>query len=145
VDISKQVIMEAGTSSMELDFLFINFLAVLTLMLSMFLWETWAVYVRPLFIPRSEIEKLADKLLQQYEDEAEYIAFINEERAWRYFDYFERGKWLRVRKAISKRRPCCELICNPLPTGEGEVHRASALPQRRRSHHKCHRGQCRNR
>jgi hypothetical protein len=32
------------------------------------------------------------------------MAFIKEDRAWRYSDSFEQGKWRRVRKTIERLR-----------------------------------------
>jgi len=60
-------------------------------------WEVWLGQIRPRRIPQSEIEAIADELVLRYGDRAEEIALINEDRAWRYSDSFEQGKWRRVR------------------------------------------------
>jgi hypothetical protein len=44
-------------------------------------------------------------MLVQHADRAEQMAFIKEDRAWRYSDSFEQGKWRRVRKTIGRLRP----------------------------------------
>jgi hypothetical protein len=43
-------------------------------------------------------------MLARHRRRAEEMAFIEEDRAWRYSQSFERGKWLRVRKRIKERR-----------------------------------------
>jgi hypothetical protein len=43
-------------------------------------------------------------MLVQHANRAEQMAFIEEDRAWRYSDSFEQGKWRRVRKTIERLR-----------------------------------------
>jgi hypothetical protein len=43
-------------------------------------------------------------MLVQHADRAEQMAFTQEDRAWRYSDSFEQGKWRRVRKTIERLR-----------------------------------------
>jgi hypothetical protein len=43
-------------------------------------------------------------MLVQHADRAEQMAFIKEDRAWRYSDSFEQGTWRRVRKTIERLR-----------------------------------------
>jgi hypothetical protein len=69
-----------------------------------FLWELWARGIRPRLFPRAEIDALAAVMLAQHDDRAEEMAFIEEDRAWRYSDSFEQGKWRRVRKRIERMR-----------------------------------------
>lgn len=66
-------------------------------------WEVWHGFIRPRLIPRAEIEAIATELVARYGDQAEEIAFINEDRAWRYSDSFEQGKWKRVRFFLNRR------------------------------------------
>lgn len=68
-----------------------------------FLWVLWQGGVRPRLIPRAEIERLAAELIARHGDRAEEVAFIEEDRAWRYSDGFAQGKWRRVRKWIEGR------------------------------------------
>jgi hypothetical protein len=63
-------------------------------------WEVWQGQVRPRLIPKAEIEAIAAELVARYGDQAEEMAFINEDRAWRYSDSFEQGKWRRVRRTL---------------------------------------------
>jgi hypothetical protein len=64
------------------------------------LWELWEGSIRPLLVPRAEIDALSMAMLVQHADRAEQMAFIQEDRPWRYSDSFEQGKWRRVRKTI---------------------------------------------
>lgn len=66
-------------------------------------WEVWQGFIRPRRIPQSEIEAVASDLIAQCGQRAEEIAFINEDRAWRYSDSFEQGKWRRVRLFLNRR------------------------------------------
>jgi len=68
-------------------------------------WEVWEGQIRPRRIPQSEIEMLAADLVARYGDQAEEMAFINEDHAWRYSDSFEQGKWRRVRCFLSDHAP----------------------------------------
>ena len=68
------------------------------------LWELWEGTVRPLLVPRAEIDALSVAMLVQHADRAEQMASIQEDRARRYSDSFEQGKWRRVRKAIERLR-----------------------------------------
>jgi hypothetical protein len=68
------------------------------------LWELWEGSIRPLLIPHTEIDALSVAMLVQHADRAEQMAFIQEDRAWRYSDSFEQGKWRRVRKTIERLR-----------------------------------------
>lgn len=79
------------------------YLAFGAFVLAVFLWVEWQGRIRPLFIPRSEIERLADELVTAYGDRAEELAAIEEDRAWRYSQNFEQGKWRRVRKELERR------------------------------------------
>ena len=64
------------------------------------LWELWEGSIRPLLVPHEEIDALSVAMLVQHADRAEQMAFMEEDRAWRYSDSFEQGKWRRVRKTI---------------------------------------------
>jgi len=69
-----------------------------------FLWELWEGGIRPRLVSASEIDALATAMLARHGDRAEEMAFIEEDRAWRYSDSFEQGKWWRVRKRIERMR-----------------------------------------
>lgn len=79
------------------------FLAFSVVVLAAFLPVEWQGRIRPLFIPRSEIERLADELVTAYGDRAEELASIEEDRAWRYSESVEQGKWRRVRRELQRR------------------------------------------
>jgi len=64
------------------------------------LWVVWNGVVRPFLIPRHEIERLADELIERYGNRAEEIAHGEEHGAWRNSDGFGQGKWRRVRRWI---------------------------------------------
>lgn len=68
-------------------------------------WEVWQGFIRPRRIPQAEIEAVAADLIAQHGDRAEEMAFINEDRAWRYSDSFEQGKWRRVRRFLADHAP----------------------------------------
>jgi hypothetical protein len=61
------------------------------------------MFVRPALIKRAEIDRLASAMLAQHGDAAERMAFVEEDRAWRYSDTFEQEKWRRVRRAMRRR------------------------------------------
>mgnify|MGYP001793442326 CR=1 FL=1 len=65
------------------------------------LWEIWQGVVRPRFLPRQDIEEIAIKLQNAYGDDAYHNAKRNEDRAWRYGEAFEQGKWRRVAQFLA--------------------------------------------
>ncbi|CAN7237962.1 hypothetical protein LJR255_000921 [Pararhizobium sp. LjRoot255] len=71
--------------------------------LAVFLWVEWQGRIQPLFIPHAEIARLADELVTADADRAEELAAIEEDRAWRYSENFEQGKWRRVRRELERR------------------------------------------
>lgn len=84
-----------------------------------FLWEIWEGSIRPRLVSCAEIDALAAAMIARYGDRAEEMAFIEEDRAWRYSDSFEQGKWRRVRKCIEGMRrdvhPSVELSLSGRP------------------------------
>jgi hypothetical protein len=68
------------------------------------LWHIWDLSIRPRLIPVGDIKALADDMIANHGPRAEEIAFIEEDRAWRYSETFEQGKWRRVRKHIERVR-----------------------------------------
>lgn len=69
-----------------------------------FIWELWEGSIRPRFVTHEEIDALAASMRTRHGDRAEEIAFIEEDRAWRYSESFEQGKWRRVRRELKRRR-----------------------------------------
>lgn len=68
------------------------------------LWELWAGGIQPRLVPQAEIDALAAAMLDQHGHRAEEMAFVEEDRAWRYSESFEQGKWRRVRKRLERMR-----------------------------------------
>lgn len=67
---------------------------------------SWAIVegsIPPRFIPREDIEELADDIMRRYPADPEEAAFIEEHAAWHRSEDYEQGKWRRVRKAIRQR------------------------------------------
>lgn len=87
--------------SISVDYL--PFIGIAAFAGAVFLSVEWQGRVRPLLIPRTEIEKLASELIGKHGERAEEVAFIEEDRAWRYSQNFEQGKWRRVRKLLERR------------------------------------------
>lgn len=71
------------------------------------IWEVWEGCIRVRRVPAREIVSLARGLRQKHSSRAAEIAFINEDRAWRYSDSFERGKWRRVKRHLQKSHNFC--------------------------------------
>lgn len=65
-------------------------------------WVIWEGSIRPRLIPADEIEAEARRLLVRWGDRAVEMAFIEEDRAWRYSETFEQGRWHRVRLMIDR-------------------------------------------
>lgn len=68
-------------------------------------WMIWEGSIRPCLIPDAEIEAEARRLLARWGDRAAEMAFIEEDRAWRYSETFEQGRWHRVRRMIDRLQP----------------------------------------
>jgi hypothetical protein len=68
------------------------------------LWELWDGSVRPRLVPSDFIERAAAAVLARHGDRAEQMAWMAEDRAWRYSDSFRQGCWRRVRKRIMEMR-----------------------------------------
>jgi hypothetical protein len=62
----------------------------------------WQRGIRPRLIP--EIDSLAAAMLARHGCRAEEVAFIEEDRAWRYSRSYKQGKWRRIRKRIKETR-----------------------------------------
>ncbi|WP_407049207.1 hypothetical protein [Methyloraptor flagellatus] len=66
------------------------------------LWVIWDLDIRPRLIPKAAIEADAKVMLARWGERAAEMAFIEEDRAWRYSDNFQQGRWHRVRAAIER-------------------------------------------
>ena len=66
------------------------------------IWFLNELYIRPLLIPKAEIERLADELRQNYPTDPAEAAFTEEQNAWYRSETYEQGKWRRIRKHLSR-------------------------------------------
>jgi hypothetical protein len=66
------------------------------------LWVLWQGTIRPRLIPGTEIDSLVLAVVGRHGGSTAEMAFIEEDRAWRYSRPFEQGKWRRVRKRIER-------------------------------------------
>lgn len=78
-------------------------LAILLIVLGIIGQLIWEQSIKPRLLPKDEINKIVDDLISKHGSEAEHIAFIEEDRAWRRSETFEQGKWHRVRKELWRR------------------------------------------
>ncbi len=67
--------------------------------------EVWLGVIRPRLIDQAEIDALATDLVLRHGSRAAEMAFIEEDRAWRYSDSFDQGKWKRVRLHLLQNMP----------------------------------------
>ncbi|WP_404401855.1 hypothetical protein [Pelagibacterium halotolerans] len=49
-----------------------------------------------------------DELIAKHGPRAEEMAYAEEDRAWRYSDIYEQGKWRRVRRELWRRHKAGE-------------------------------------
>ncbi|MGK6316302.1 hypothetical protein [Neorhizobium sp. DT-125] len=66
------------------------------------IWMIWTDAIKPRLIPTTEINRVADEIIENFSDPHEE-AFARHERAWYRSDGAEQTYWLRVRKAVRKR------------------------------------------
>lgn len=59
--------------------------------------------ILPRFIPRAEIDRLADDIMRRYPDDPEEVAYNEEYASWHRSEMYDQGKWHRVRKEIQRR------------------------------------------
>lgn len=82
---------------------FLPFLVICGFALIAAIHHTWQFRILPRRIPPEDIRLLVDELIARHGERAEEVAFINEDRAWRYSDTLEQGKWRRVREELRRR------------------------------------------
>lgn len=66
-------------------------------------WHAWEFRLRPLAIPKVEINAIVDELITKHGPDAEDWARGYEEEAWNRSNTFEQGKWRRVRRELWRR------------------------------------------
>ncbi len=67
------------------------------------LWQLWRFRLKPLFIPKADIDRMVDALIAEHGERAEDVAMMEEDRAWRYSDTLKQGIWRRVRRELWRR------------------------------------------
>jgi hypothetical protein len=67
------------------------------------LWQLWRFRLKPLFIPKADIDRMVDALIAQHGSRAEEMAAMEEDRAWRYSNTLKQGIWRRVRHELQRR------------------------------------------
>lgn len=78
-------------------------LALVLLIVGVVGWHAWDFHIRPLFIPKIEINAIVDDLIAKHGPDAEDWARGYEEDAWNRSHTFEQGKWRRVRRELWRR------------------------------------------
>lgn len=68
------------------------------------IWFLNELYIRPLLIPKAEIERLANELVRSHPADPAEAAFMEEQNAWYRSDTYEQGKWRRVRWLLTSFR-----------------------------------------
>jgi hypothetical protein len=84
--------------------IWIVFAACLAPIWGTLLWELWDGTVRPRLVRHDIIDRAAAAILAEHGDRAEQMAWIREDRAWRYSEPFKQGCWRRIRKRIAAMR-----------------------------------------
>jgi hypothetical protein len=65
------------------------------------IWFLNELYIRPLLIPKAEIERMAEELRRSDPADTVEAAFIKEQNAWYRGETFEQGKWQRVKRFLN--------------------------------------------
>lgn len=91
---------------------YFSFLALGVFVLAVFIHHEWDLRIRPMFIPREEINTIVDELIAKHGPRAEQVAYGEEDHACRYCDTYQQGKWHRVRRELWRRHKTGEWVCN---------------------------------
>ncbi|MEM6382005.1 MAG: hypothetical protein AAF739_04965 [Pseudomonadota bacterium] len=67
------------------------------------LWQLWRFRLKPLFIPKADIDRMVDALIAEHGERAEDVAMMEEDRAWRRSEALKQGIWRRVRRELWRR------------------------------------------
>jgi hypothetical protein len=65
-------------------------------------WFLNELYIRPLLLPKEDIERLADELRRSHPTDPAGAALDEELNAWYRSDTFEQGKWRRVKRFLDR-------------------------------------------
>jgi hypothetical protein len=66
-------------------------------------WHSWQFRLRPLLIPKGEVDAVVDRLIAEHGPRAEEMAYAEEDRAWHDSNVYEQGRWRRVRRELWRR------------------------------------------
>lgn len=67
------------------------------------LWQLWRFRLKPLFIPKADIDRMTDALIAAHGERAEEVAMMEEDSAWRRSNTLKQGIWRRVRLELQRR------------------------------------------
>ncbi len=79
------------------------FLALVLLIGGVAVWHAWEFRLKPLTIPKAEINAIVDELIEKHGPDAEDWARRYEEDAWNKSDTYDQGKWRRIRRELWRR------------------------------------------
>ncbi len=85
-------------------------------------WGVLEGSILPRLIPREEIERLADDLMEHDPWDPEEAALAEEHAAWCRSERYEQGKWHRIRKVVRRRLRSGGMPAAPLtppPSSDG--------------------------
>jgi hypothetical protein len=82
---------------------YLPFIIVAVLFGGVGLWQLWRFRLKPLFIPKADIDRMVDALIAEHGERAEDVAMMEEDRAWRRSDTLKQGIWRRVRRELWRR------------------------------------------
>ena len=66
------------------------------------IWFVIELYIRPLLIPKADIERLANELRQSHPTDPVEPAYTEEQNAWYRGETYLQGKWRRIRKLLAR-------------------------------------------
>jgi len=67
-----------------------------------FTWEVYQLRIRPLLIPKAEVNRMVEDIIEKYGPDAERFAYIIEHAEWRRSYTYKRGIWRRVRRELQR-------------------------------------------
>ncbi|WP_173935157.1 hypothetical protein [Chelativorans sp. Marseille-P2723] len=76
---------------------------VIVMIAAVAFWHVWAFYLKPLAIPKAEIDAIVDELIDRHGPDAEDWARSYEEEAWHRSDIVQQGRWRRIRRELWRR------------------------------------------
>lgn len=88
---------------MDIDYIFIA--AILFIPALAFTLHFWQHSIRPSFIPKAEIQKLATQLIKIHGENAYDFAHMHEDTAWQNSETYEQAKWKKIGKTIRNMQP----------------------------------------